>query len=123
MNLFKFYTEGGPFMNLILLMVILMLVVIIWKIIQFVVKKEFNFKLIDLILLSGSVSLAVGLLSQIIGVIEALDAIGAAGDISPQLVMQGAIVNFYAPIWGFIAFIISMVAYFVLKEIVKAKQG
>jgi biopolymer transport protein ExbB/TolQ len=54
--------------------------------------------------------------------VKALEAIRAAADVSPQIVMGGAIVSFYAPIWGFIVFIISVVFYYSLKEIIKAKQ-
>jgi biopolymer transport protein ExbB/TolQ len=76
----------------------------------------------DLILMAGSVAAAVGIFSQIVGIVQALEAIRAAADISPQIVMGGAIVSFYAPIWGFLVFIISLICYFVLREIIKAKQ-
>lgn len=122
MSLFEIYRTGGPYMNIISLMAILMFVVTVWKVVHFVSKKQFNFKLLDLILLAGSVALAFGLLSQILGIIGALEAIGAAADISPSLVMKGAIISFYAPIWGFIVFIFSMVFYFVLKEIIRSRN-
>ncbi len=121
MNFFDFYRAGGPFMNLISLMAILTLVITIWKVIDIVSKKIYSFKLIDLILLGGSVALATGILSQIVGIIQALHAIMEAGDVSPQLVMGGAIVSFYAPVYGFVVFIFSMIFYFILKEVIKAK--
>jgi biopolymer transport protein ExbB/TolQ len=65
-------------------------------------QKNANYKLLDLILLGGSVALATGLLSQIVGIVQALNAIMEAGDVSPALVMGGAKVSFYAPIWGFV---------------------
>jgi len=122
MSLFEMYRIGGPYMNLISLMALLMVVVAIWKSIQIFGKNEINPKLLDLILMAGSIAVALGLMSQIIGFTEALAAIREAGDISPSLVMSGAIISFYAPIWGFIVFIFSMVFYFVLKEIIKARQ-
>lgn len=122
MNFMDFYQAGGPFMNLISLMAILTLVTTAWKVIDIFSKKVYNFRLLDLILLGGSVGLAVGLLSQIVGIVQALNAIMAADDISPAIVMGGAKVSFYAPIWGFIIFIFSMIFYFVLKEIIKAKK-
>lgn len=109
-------------MNLISLMAILTLVITIWKSADIFSKKVYSYKLIDLILLGGSVALALGLLSQIVGIVQALNAIMEAGDVSPALVMGGAKVSFYAPIWGFIVFIFSMIFYFVLKEIIKAKK-
>jgi len=68
------------------------------------------------------VAIAAGVLAQIIGIVQALQAIRAAGDISPQLVMEGAIVSFYAPVYGFIVFIFSMIFYFVMKEIIKTRM-
>jgi len=72
--------------------------------------------------MSGSLALAFGLLSQIVGITEALVAIREAADISPQIVMEGALISFYAPIWGFMVFIFSTFIYFILKEIVKVKK-
>jgi len=121
MNVIEFYRAGGPYMNLISLMAILTLVITIWKSVDIFSKKAHNFKLLDLILLGGSVALALGLLSQIVGIVQALNAIIEAADVSPEIVMGGAKVSFFAPIWGFIVFIFSMIFYFVLKEIIKAK--
>lgn len=112
---------GGPYMYVISLLAILMLAIVVWKIVGIVTKKAVDLKLVELILMFGSVAAAIGLFSQIVGIVQALEAIRAAADISPQIVMGGAIVSFYAPIWGFFVFIISMVFYFVLKEIIKTK--
>ena len=71
--------------------------------------------------MAGSVGLAIGLLGQVLGIVGALEAIRIAADISPQIVMKGAIISFYAPIWGFIVFIFSTIFYFVLNEIIKAR--
>ncbi|HKI90198.1 MAG TPA: MotA/TolQ/ExbB proton channel family protein [Draconibacterium sp.] len=122
MSLSEIYPAGGPYMNVISLLALVMIVVTVWKLVQIISKKQFDFKLLDLILLAGSVSAAVGILSQIIGIVQALEAIRAAADVSPQIVMGGAIVSFYAPIYGFIVFVISMVIYAILKEIVKARK-
>jgi len=122
MSLMELNRAGGPYMNVISLLALVMLVVAVGKTVQMAVKKQYSFKLLDLILMAGSVALAVGLLSQIVGIVQALEAIRAAADISPQIVMGGAIVSFYAPIWGFIVFIFSLLIYFILKEIIKAKM-
>lgn len=113
---------GGPYMKVISIMAVLMIAIMIWKVWLVFGKKQSDFKLLDLILMAGSVAAAVGIFSQIVGIVQALEAIRAAADISPQIVMGGAIVSFYAPIWGFLVFIISLICYFVLKEIIKAKQ-
>ncbi len=115
------YKIGGPYMHIISLMGILVLAIVVWKVIGIVTKKSVDLKFVDLVLMAGSVALAIGLLSQIVGIVQALEAIRAVADISPQIVMGGAIVSFYAPIWGFIVFIFSLVFHFVLKEIIKVK--
>jgi hypothetical protein len=122
MSLSGVYSAGGPYMNVISLLALIMVVVTVWKVVQMISQKQFNFKLLDLVLMAGSVAAATGILSQITGIVQALEAIRAAGDISPQLVMGGAIVSFYAPIWGFIVFIFSMLLYFILKEVIKARH-
>lgn len=109
-------------MHVISLMAVVAIVVTVLKIVQMLTKNQYNFKLLDLILMAGSVAIAVGILSQIVGIVQALEAIRAAEDISPQIVMGGAIVSCYAPIWGFIVFIFSTLFYFILKEFIKAKQ-
>lgn len=122
MNIFEIYYVGGPlFMGIISILALLAVAVFILKVFQ-VVKHRYTLKWLDLILLAGSVAIAAGVLAQIIGIVQALQAIRAAGDISPQLVMEGAIVSFYAPIYGFIVFIFSMIFYFVMKEIIKTRM-
>ena len=116
------YKMGGPYMHLITLFGLLAVAISIWKIYEMFGRKVVNTKLLDLIRMSGSLALAIGFLSQIVGIVQALEAIRAAADISPQIVMGGAIVSFYAPIWGFIVFIFSMLIYYVLKEVIKARK-
>lgn len=122
MNVSEMFRNGGPYMNFISLMAIIAVGVTVWKMVQMVTKKEYNFKLLNLVLMSGAIAAASGILSQIVGIVAALEAIRAAADISPQIVMQGAMVSFYAPIWGFVVLICSMILYSVVKEIIKAKM-
>ena len=116
------YKMGGPYMHVISLLALLALVIAIWKIVGMVSKKSIDLKFLDLIRMAGSLALAVGFMSQIVGIVQALEAIRAAADVSPQIIMGGAIVSFYAPIWGFIVFIFAMLCYYILKELIKAKQ-
>jgi hypothetical protein len=115
------YKMGGPFMHLITILGLLALGITVWKVVELVSKKNANTRLIDLVKMSGLLALAVGFLSQIVGIVQALEAIRAAADVSPQIVMGGAIVSFYAPIWGLMVFIFSMLFYFVLKVVIKAR--
>lgn len=124
MKLMSVYNDGGIFyMNLISLTAVVALVVAGIKIYSIVKNRKFNLRLLDLILMAGSLGLAIGLLSQIIGIVDALTAIKEAADVSPQLLMEGAKVSFYAPIWGFMVFIFSLLFYFILKEIIKAHKN
>ena len=113
---------GGPYMKVISVLAVLMVVITIWKVWKIFREKQADSKLLDLILMAGSVAAAVGIFSQIVGIVQALEAIRAAADISPQIVMGGAIVSFYAPIWGFMVFIFSLLFYFILKEIIKSRK-
>lgn len=122
MHLFEIYKAGGPYMNLISIWAVVTLLLTVYKIVTIVNKKGINQKFINLILMSGALALAFGFLSQIVGITEALVAIREAADISPQIVLEGALISFYAPIWGFIVFIFSIFVYFILKEIVKVKK-
>jgi hypothetical protein len=114
---------GGPYMKVISILAILMIVILIWKAWEVFGKKHADYKLLDLILMAGSLAAATGIFSQIVGIVQALEAIRAAADISPEIVMGGAIVSFYAPIWGFMVFIFSLLFYFILKEIIKARKS
>lgn len=122
MNFLQFHKEGGPYMGVITVMGLFMLVIAGIKIYQMVVLKQYNLKLTGLIRMAGSFAAALGVLSQIIGVVQALEAIRAAADISPEIVMGGAIVSFYSTIWGLTVLVISLLIYYVLKEIIKQKM-
>ncbi len=115
------YKAGGPYMHVITLLGILALVISVWKITGVVKKSPVDFKWLDLVKMAGSLALAVGFFSQIVGIVQALEAIREAADVSPQLIMGGAIISFYAPIYGFIVFIFSMLFHYVLKEVIKNK--
>ena len=106
-------------MNVISLLAVVMVVITVIKVIELLSKKGSNFKLLDLILMSGALALAMGLLSQIVGITQALAAIRDAADVSPQIVMGGALISFYAPIYGMIVFIFSLFFWFVIKEIIR----
>ncbi|WP_346862797.1 MotA/TolQ/ExbB proton channel family protein [uncultured Draconibacterium sp.] len=116
------YKIGGPYMFWITIFGLLALGLGVWKIVELVTGKKPNTRFLELIRMSGSLALAFGLFSQIVGIVQALEAIRAAADVSPQIVMGGAIVSFYAPVWGFIVFFIATVLYYVLKEIIQQQS-
>ena len=116
------YKIGGPFMHWITIFGLLAMALTAWKIFEIVTKKQADTKLVGLIKMSAALALATGFLSQVVGIVQALEAIKAAADVSPEIVMGGAIVSFYAPIWGLIVFIFTMMLYYIVKEIIKAKM-
>ncbi|QIA09572.1 MotA/TolQ/ExbB proton channel family protein [Draconibacterium halophilum] len=116
------YKIGGPFMHWITLFGLIALGITAWKIFEIVTKKQVNTKLVGLIKMSSMLALATGFLSQVVGIVQALEAIKAAADVSPQMVMGGAIVSFYAPVWGLIVFIFTLLLYYIVKELIKAKR-
>lgn len=116
------YKMGGPFMHWITIFGLLALAISAWKIFEIVTKKQTDFKLLQLIKMSASLAIATGFLSQVVGIVQALEAIKAAADVSPEIVMGGAIVSFYAPVWGLMVFIFAILLYYVIKEIIKAKM-
>ncbi len=116
------YKTGGPYMHFITIFGLFALAIAIWKIVRIGTKKDVDFRFLELIRMFGSLAVATGFLSQIIGIVLALEAIRAAADISPEIVLGGAIVSFYAPIWGFMVFIFSIILYYSLKEIIKTKS-
>jgi hypothetical protein len=67
------------------------------------------FKNKNIVLLIGFISLLFGKFSTYLGVIGAFDALEAAGDISPSLVMGGIKVSLTTYIYGLIIFIISLI--------------
>jgi flagellar motor component MotA len=113
---------GGPYMKFITLLLLIVLGLAIWKIYELTIKKQANTHLLELIRMAGTLAVGLGFLSQIIGIVQALEAIRAAADVSPQIVMGGAIVSFYAPAWGLIVFVFSVVLYYTIKEIIKQKM-
>lgn len=122
MNFLEFHKAGGPFMTVITVMGLLMLVLAGIKIYQMAVLKHYDLKLVGLIRMAGLFAAAFGVLSQIIGIVQALEAIRAASDISAEIVMGGAIVSFYSTIWGLIVLLVSLPVYYVLKEFIKLKM-
>lgn len=119
MNFFEFYGMGGPYMHPITLMGIIVLAVSGYKIYQKTVLKVSNDKWLGLIRMAGLFAVTLGILSQIVGIIGALQAIQVAGDVSPTLVMAGAEISFYSTIWGMVVLLFSLLCYYILKEVVR----
>jgi uncharacterized membrane protein len=77
-------------------------------------------KLSETILFLGSFALLLGILGQSVGIMAALDAIEAAGDVSFGLMVGGLKVSMIAPMYGFMLFIVSFVVWFIWRSIAKS---
>ncbi|MDX9846728.1 MAG: MotA/TolQ/ExbB proton channel family protein [Tenuifilaceae bacterium] len=68
------------------------------------------------ILFLGSFAFLMGILFQVIGIIEALIAIEAAGDVSMALIAGGLKVSLIAPVYGFTLFVLTYIIWFVNRR-------
>jgi biopolymer transport protein ExbB/TolQ len=78
-------------------------------------------KLSETILFLGSLALLIGILGQAIGIMQALDAIEAAGDVSLGLMAGGFKVSMLAPMYGFMLFILSFIVWFISRKLNKVE--
>ena len=70
----------------------------------------------EYVIFFGSLAFLIGLLAQVIGLFGAFDAIQAAGDVSPALIAGGLKISFLAPLYGFVLFLISVIAWFTIRK-------
>ena len=112
-----FYMGGPQFMSVVTIWGIGMLVFTAQKVIHFFVQGKVTKNGLGLILLFGSLAIVTGFLGQAIGLIAAFNAIEVAGDISPALVAGGLKVSMIVPVYGTFIFILSLIAWGILKEI------
>ena len=123
MEISEFFKAGGIFMHVISFFGLISMVITVIKSVEIFWKKVYSTRNLNFILLFSSLSLALGLLSQITGIVQALSAIIKAADISPAIIMGGLKVSFYAPIWGLLIFMVFLTIWFILKEIIVWKKS
>lgn len=70
----------------------------------------------ELVLFLGSFAFLFGILGQIIGMMEAMQAIQKIKDISPALLAGGFRVSLLAPVYGFVLLLISYTVWFVTRR-------
>ena len=109
--------QGGPFfMYPILFLLILILVLTIKGFLE-----ENKGKTISLISSLGLFTVAWGIFGQTIGLIQAFDAIQAAGDISMSLVAGGLKISLLTTVFGVITFLVSRLGIIILVWMQKEK--
>lgn len=70
----------------------------------------------DLILFIGSFALLIGLLGQMIGIMQMMNCIGEIGSISPALIAGGFKVTMLTTTYGLVLFVISFAIWFFAKK-------
>lgn len=109
----------GPFKYPMILISVLVLVVIVLLVVDTVPTDEMRSdrrkRGMNALLVLGSMNAAVGMLGQIMGIWYALAAILEAADISPAIVMGGLQASFATTYYGFITFIVSIIAWLILN--------
>ena len=79
-------------------------------------KKQFNTKWLEAVKQIGGLAAAWGVLSTIIGLFNAFDALEAMNEmVAPQIIMGGLKVAVITVIYGLSIFCVSMFAYIILK--------
>lgn len=115
----------GVFKVPLYLLFVLVLVVIVLLVIERFFKSELNIdrfkREMNALLVLGSMSAALGMLGQIMGIWYALAAIMTAADISSEIVYAGLQASFGTTFFGFIIFFIAFVAWLLFNYIPKKK--
>lgn len=116
----------GAFKIPLFALLVLVILIVVLLVIERVSKNEPNserFKRgMNALLVLGSMSAAVGMLGQIMGIWYALAAIMVAADISPEIVFEGLQASFGTTYFGFITFFIAFIAWFVLNYIPQKRR-
>lgn len=115
----QFITQGGPYMNLILLCGIIVVILSIKKYIEVFVKTPpENLPRLEIginaIPFWGVMSILLGVFAHFHGVYLAMQAIAAANDISPAIVSQGYAISLITILTGLFIFMVSALSWFFL---------
>ena len=114
--MFDFLKMGGMIgMVVITICALLVIIFTVVKGYDVFVRKNIDKKGLVGILFFGSMAPLVGIIWQMIGMMQAFTAIQEAGDISPALVMGGLRVSIFAPLYGLIVLFFSAILWFILK--------
>ena len=115
----QFIQSSGPYGYLILILGLVNLGLVITRATQLAMQRAQDGPALQSrlhsILFWGGICAVLGLLGQATGLYNALRAIGAATEISPNIVMQGLAESFTTTLFGIQVFVASAIAWFALS--------
>jgi len=110
---------GGVFLLVQILIVLLMLVIAIIKFNQYYGHSKLEalpfHRSHHAILFLGIFNLVWGMFMQVLGFVQALNAIIEAADVSPALIMEGLKNSFISPLIGFVSILIGALLWAILQ--------
>ncbi|MBN1924687.1 MAG: MotA/TolQ/ExbB proton channel family protein [Prolixibacteraceae bacterium] len=122
--MFDFLRTGGILgMTLITIFALIVLILAVVVAYDVYAKKNYSGKGLAGILFFGSLAPLMGIIWQMLGMMQAFKAIQEAADISLGIVMGGLKVSMLAPLYGFFVLLFSALIWFVLRTIIKSKQS
>jgi len=115
----EFIHEGGPFMILLVIIMIGLLILSVKKFYDLYINKNQidrqNESGINAILFWGSISALLGVLGQLSGLYLSISAIAMATDISPKIVLMGLKISFNSTLFGLWILFFSSIIWFALR--------
>lgn len=115
------FNMGGPlYMGILTVILIILIAWTVYHAIPILTGKDLNAlrsrMRIRHIRTIGTFGFTTGILGQMIGLYQAFNAIERAGDVSPALLMGGLKVSMITTIYGFFIFLLSLLLWFVLDN-------
>ncbi len=119
--MFSYIQMGGPFMWLLLVILIIVVVLAIKNGIRLFLKKNADQAglehSVNAILFWGAYGVVVGFFAHFLGILYAMEAIKNAADISPAIVAGGYSVSLLTILFGLIIFMIAAIIWFIYKSV------
>ncbi len=110
------FNDGGPIFTYTILIV---LIIILALFIKGLMDKGDNKKTIDLLKSFAWFAVAWGFLGRTFGLIKAFDMVGAAGELTPNLLAGGLKMALVDPLFGIFVFIVARAGIIILISIQK----
>jgi len=117
----RLLNQGGPVMYIILILLLLSLFFIVRAFLSKVRDNTYSKKMIGLAIDSSLLSLVIGCLGSLLGIIELFDMVEALGETRPDLFSAGLKVSLLTITFGLFAFIIGRLGILAYKWSLKSE--